>query len=152
MSVSFAEVNDGLMTCNFFGDFRELSAKRRFWREVPDEKTAVTEVNPVCGDEVTLSMEVQHSAVRRFHYRAQGCWPIFACLEWLGEYSLGRSLQDCLRLGLDEFLAQVSQVPTSKRHAFSLTHKVWRCALLEAAADDLNLRPESLGRDCKERV
>lgn len=140
------------MKMDFWGDFKELSELRRF--QAPESLDQGLEVfrNPVCGDEVSILIELQCEVLSSFHYRARACWPVYGCLELLGQMFLRTRAKDSLTFDLKDFLATVERVPASKRHAFSLAHRAFQSAVLKAVAKDLNLSLGAVGPACQERV
>ena len=140
------------MSMDFWGEFKELSESRRF--QAPESLDQDSEVlsNPVCGDEVSVLIGIQDEVLSSFHYRAQACWPVFACLELLGQMFLGAPVRDPLTFNLEAFLDTVDRVPASKRHAFSLAHRAFQSAVVKAYANKLNLSIGAVGPACQERV
>ncbi len=100
----------------FFEEFQELSAREKFRSPEPLSSDFVELANPVCGDVVQLSVVVSQES----------------CLELLGERMIGQPVARILKLELSDFLSWVEAVPASKRHAFSLTHRALRQAILES--------------------
>jgi NifU-like protein involved in Fe-S cluster formation len=106
----------------FFDDFRELSESSKFASPHLDEGF-VELTNPVCGDMVRVLVRSTDQRVSYYSYQQKGCWPVAGCLELLGRLVDQAPLDDVLAFSLGEFLALVKDVPASKRHAFSLTHR-----------------------------
>lgn len=116
----------------FFEEFQELSEREKFRSPEPLSSDFVELANPVCGDVVQVSVVVSQERLERMEYHHRGCWPVQGCLELLGERLIGQPVARVLKLELSDFLGWVDAVPTSKRHAFSLTHRALRQAILES--------------------
>lgn len=129
----------------FFEQFRELSEESRF--RAAQELTAefVELANPVCGDVVQLRVETEDNIVSGLEYRHRGCWPVQGCLELLGQRLVGEPVSVALGLGFADFLGWVESVPTSKRHAFSLTHRAMQQAVLKSLAGKTLVSPPKKG-------
>lgn len=121
-------------TLEFFDDFRELAEATTYADPaLPESAEVVALSNPVCGDQVRVRVRFEEGTLRSFVYQQRGCWPVAGCLELLGRVSARATLDDVLAFRLDDFLLLVRNIPPSKRHAFSLTHR----ALLAAASQAL---------------
>jgi NifU-like protein involved in Fe-S cluster formation len=134
----------------FFGDFRALSEKRDY--EGTELASEALLTNPVCGDEVRMLVETLDDRIISFAFQARGCWPVYGCLQWLGEKFVGSNVSEALGFKLEEFLDFVQGVPASKRHAFSLTHRAFRRAVTQALMRSDPERVGSVGPPGKERV
>jgi NifU-like protein len=134
----------------FFGEFKELSEKGDF--EGLDASGEPLLRNPVCGDEVRLRIEIEDDRIVSLAFQADGCWPVYGCLQWLGQNFLGSNVLAALGFQLEEFLRQVKGVPASKRHAFSLTHRAFRRAVTQAMIRTEPKRAGTVGPAGKERV
>ena len=64
----------------------------------------VHHVNPTCGDEVTLRVDVEDGVVRDVSYEGQGCSISQASTSVMTELVVGRRVEEALATG-DEFLA-----------------------------------------------
>ncbi|MCA9775472.1 MAG: iron-sulfur cluster assembly scaffold protein [Candidatus Eremiobacteraeota bacterium] len=114
----------------FFGGFRELSEKQDYYsRDLPD---SLSLRNPVCGDEVRLLVRLENAKIAEYSFQARGCWPIFSCLQWLGDTFLDKDVSTALSFTLEEFFEAIEGVPAGKRHALSLTHRAFRRAVTQA--------------------
>lgn len=114
----------------FFETFKELSERRDYLCEDIPEDLCLS--NPVCGDVVGVQVCLEADRITEYRFRARGCWPVFGCLQWLGDHFVGKRVSDALGFSLEDFLGLVEEVPASKRHAFSLTHRVFRRAVAQA--------------------
>ena len=114
----------------FFGTFKELSEKRDYHCDDVPEALCVS--NPVCGDVVGVQVCLEADRITEFRFRARGCWPVFGCLQWLGDHFVGKKGCEALGFSLEDFIGVVEDVPAGKRHAFSLTHRVFRRAVAQA--------------------
>lgn len=134
----------------FFAEFKELSEKRDYEQSGLPPDSILR--NPVCGDEVIISVGVSEDRIVSVLYEAKGCWPVYGCLEWLGDRFLNRNVTEALGFDLSEFMNQVSGIPAGKRHAFSLTHRAFRRAVTRAMMRS-DLEPVGpVGPPGKERV
>ena len=133
-------------TLRFFGEFKELAERRDYESEVVSEEHRLT--NPVCGDEVSLEVGLEGERIVSFAYRARGCWPVYGCLQWLGDEFLDENMTRALSFSLEDFFGVIEGVPASKRHAFSLTHRALKRAITRA----LHLQHSPDGPSGKERL
>lgn len=115
----------------FFEEFRELSERSQFsGEEAPDSAVAMT--NPVCGDSVWVWLDVEGDSIQNYAYRQQGCWPVVGCLELWGLLLPCLSVSTLLSLEVEDLMTLVAKVPTSKRHAFSLTLRAVQMAAVQS--------------------
>ena len=117
----------------FFGEFKNLS------EAAPSDTLGAEGLldtqefrNPVCGDRISVGVSFCDGKLNALRYRSQGCWPVNGCLELLSRKYLGQSHQQILEYRLEDFLAEVDEVPTSKRHAFSLAHRGVSAVVMKA--------------------
>ncbi|MDY6054482.1 Fe-S cluster assembly sulfur transfer protein SufU [Micrococcus sp.] len=66
----------------------------------------VHHVNPTCGDEVTLRVQVEDDVVTDVSYQAEGCSISQASLSVMSDLLIGRSAQEVLAM-YDEFLHMI---------------------------------------------
>lgn len=114
----------------FFGAFKELSEKREYQSDGVPEEFCLS--NPVCGDVVGIQVRLEAERIADYRFRARGCWPVYGCLQWLGDHFVEKTVSEALSFSLEDFLGVVAGVPAGKRHAFSLTHRVFRRAVAQA--------------------
>ena len=119
----------------FFEEFCELSQQKRFARNsLPG--CFVEMSNPVCGDEVKVYVEVCQGRIVDYGYRQRGCWPVVGCLELWGHLLTELSLEELKDVQVTDLMKLITGVPSSKRHAFSLTLRAVQLAALQAGVSD----------------
>lgn len=118
---------------HFFGEFKDLSETAPS-DTLGSKGTLETQefYNPVCGDRIWVGVSFFSGKLEALRYRTKGCWPVNGCLELLSRKYLGQSHEQILKFSLEDFLTEVEDVPTSKRHAFSLAHRGVSAVVLEA--------------------
>lgn len=107
----------------FFEEFHDLAkAPQHLCADLALEgPTAVS--NPVCGDLARVVLSVRSGVVEKARYNAKGCWPVFGALELACRRLENSELSQTAQWSMQEFLSEVKEVPTSKRHAFSLAYR-----------------------------
>jgi len=100
--------------------------------ELPPPALLVQVSNPVCGDELSLWLELQGGLVAAARFRARGCSGAIACASALVEILPGRSVAEAKKLGRDELLALLDGLPTLAMHGLDLALDALDAALREA--------------------
>lgn len=116
---------------HFIEEFKSLSESRVFLADGEFESDTPVLSNPVCGDEVQVRVGLQGERLESLTYRCRGCWPVQGCLELLGRRLCGSPISEVLALSFEDFLGWVEGVPAGKRHAFSLTLRAVKSAVVE---------------------
>lgn len=136
----------------FFEDFQCLSGHRDYEDcSLSLEHPNVLQ-NPVCGDRVLIRVRVRNDSLEDFRYRADGCWPLYGCLELLGRIIPGRPVSEVVKYSLSEFLTEVDGVPAGKRHAFSLALRGLVSAVCREITEHEDSSLSTIGGGPKERV
>jgi nitrogen fixation protein NifU and related proteins len=76
--------------------------------------------NPVCGDVIRLSLNVQANRIQQIRFKAKGCVPAIACGSALTELVLGKTTQEVRALKRDDLIAAVGGLPQASTHAAQL--------------------------------
>lgn len=86
-------------------------------------------INPACGDEAELFLEIEKGIITRACFLAQGCVATIAMCSLLTEELQGLALQDALGLTRKILLERIGGLPMAKRHAATLGADLVREAL-----------------------
>lgn len=98
---------------------------------IPDADGAGAEMNPVCGDLLTLFIKVQDNRVADAKYKVQGCLGAVAASSILTELLIGSSLEEAERLDHQSVLDALGGLPASKLHSAALAAGVLKKALAD---------------------
>lgn len=85
--------------------------------------------NPGCGDQLELSLRVDHGVVVEARFLAQGCTATLACASCLTELVRGRPVAEARSLTRDALLAALRGLPATSHHAAQLSIDALRAAL-----------------------
>ena len=136
----------------FFEDFRDLAERGRFLQAELKERETISVSNPVCGDKIFVQVDLEGQRIKSLGYQAHGCWPVFSCLEFLGQKFVGQTIESVLSYRMEEFLSEIGCVPASKRHAFSLSLRGRVQAVTKSCALRAEYATSPVGREDQERV
>ena len=87
------------------------------------------EMNPVCGDLLTLFIRVQDGHVADAKYQIKGCTGAVAASSVLSELLIGASLEEAQQLTYQSVLDALGGLPASKLHSAALADVVLKKAL-----------------------
>ena len=72
--------------------------------EVADASYKATQNNPVCGDEVSITMKVNRERIEQILHQTKGCAVAVASASILSDYLQGASVEQTNTLSLDKLL------------------------------------------------
>jgi len=85
--------------------------------------------NPVCGDEVRVTLRVEAGTVAALRYRAFGCHATIAAMSALSERVEGRPVAEVLALTPADVKSLFADFPPGKAHAAEVAIEAVRTAL-----------------------
>ena len=85
--------------------------------------------NPVCGDEVTVTLRVSDGVVREMRFRAFGCHATVAATSLLSERVAGRTVAEAMAVSTAELRGWFEAFPAGKGHAAEVAIDALRRAL-----------------------
>jgi nitrogen fixation protein NifU and related proteins len=88
--------------------------------------------NPVCGDRIRLTVELEDGRVSSIAYTVQGCSGAIACASAMTELVLGTQVIEALKLDRDAIAEALGGLPTLKRHGADLAIEGLRAVLADA--------------------
>ena len=88
--------------------------------ELPPPALTVAASNPVCGDDLRLSVRIEKGVVERAVFRALGCAASVAAGSMLTEIITGMAVDDLRRIRLNQIEEALGGLPPASRHAASL--------------------------------
>ncbi len=90
-----------------------------------ESPTAAAEgVNPLCGDELTVELEIEDGVVRDIRYNGRGCAISQAAASMISDVAKGKTVEEVAALGRDDVLEELG-IP--------LTPIRLKCALLSVS-------------------
>lgn len=89
------------------------------------------EMNPVCGDLLTLFIKVEDGKVAAAKYQVRGCTGAVAASSILSELLLGASLEEAAGITHQSVLEALGGLPPSKLHSAALAEVALRKALAD---------------------
>lgn len=84
---------------------------------------------PGRGPFLILYLRITEGQVTAAKFQTYGCGPTIACGSMLTETIIGRSLEDCSRLTIEELIERLDGVPAEKMHSPALAIAALRDAL-----------------------
>ena len=90
--------------------------------------------NPVCGDFLQVTVEVEDGMVRRMGWEGKGCLPSLGAASILSEIVRGRPVGEAMGFDEDQLIAAVGGLPTTKLHSAALAIGALRAALRQYQA------------------
>jgi nitrogen fixation NifU-like protein len=97
--------------------------------EVENADATARGSNPVCGDEVSLSLRLEGGVVGEARFRARACHATVAVMSLLTERIRGLSADRAAGIDPDEIVGWFADFPAGKRHAAEVAAEVLRRAL-----------------------
>jgi nitrogen fixation protein NifU and related proteins len=86
--------------------------------------TAAEGVNPLCGDELAVELEIEDGVVRDIRYNGRGCAISQAAASMISDVAKGKTVEEVAALGRDDVLEELG-IP--------LTPIRLKCALLSVS-------------------
>lgn len=97
--------------------------------ELPGASATAETENPVCGDVIRLSLNVQNGRIAEIRFKAKGCVPAIACSSAITELALGKTPAEAFELTPKQVKEAVGGLPPASNHAAELAIDVLRAAL-----------------------
>ncbi|MFY9620518.1 MAG: iron-sulfur cluster assembly scaffold protein [Pyrinomonadaceae bacterium] len=109
--------------------FRDHIAHPRNAGELSNASVVAEGTNPVCGDQLRLSLRIIDGRIEAARFLAYGCPPTLACGSALAEMLEGMSLEEARALTKEQIVSAVGGLPSRKHHAASLALETLHQAL-----------------------
>src|SRR6184192_2177945 len=97
--------------------FKDHLVNPRNAGELSDANGVAEETNPVCGDQLRLSMRIRNGRIEAARFLAYGCPPTLACGSALAEMIEGMTVNDAEKLTRKKIVKVVGGLSTRKQHA-----------------------------------
>ncbi len=97
--------------------------------ELLDADATVEIENPVCGDVIRLSLELDADRISAIRFKAKGCVPAMACGSAITELALGKTPEEAGNLTRDDLTEAVGGLPQASSHAAQLAIDALAAAL-----------------------
>jgi NifU-like protein involved in Fe-S cluster formation len=104
-------------------------ARPRHAGQLPGANARAEQVNPVCGDRLSLFLRLGEGRIEAVSFLAYGCAPTLACGSALAEMLEGMSVEDALKISREDLARALGGLPARKRHAAALAIETLRAAL-----------------------
>ncbi|HXD32615.1 MAG TPA: iron-sulfur cluster assembly scaffold protein [Pyrinomonadaceae bacterium] len=117
---------------SYSSTFKNHLAHPRNGGELPDANAVAEETNPVCGDRIRLSLQVDGNRIEAARFLAYGCPPTIVCSSVLTEMIQGKLIDKAMSLTRDELVKAVGGLPSRKQHAAALAIETLQAALNSA--------------------
>jgi nitrogen fixation NifU-like protein len=88
--------------------------------ELESGTATVDASNPVCGDVLRLSIQVEAGRIVQARFRAKGCVPAIACGSKLVELLQNRPLDEAQHIQAEELMQALGGLPDASSHAAEL--------------------------------
>lgn len=99
--------------------------------ELQEANGTGSDENPVCGDVMTVWLQIEDRLISRATFEARGCGPSLASGSVTTELVAGRALEDAKHLTPEEVDRALGGVPNLKRHAPVLAVTALRNAIAD---------------------
>jgi NifU-like protein involved in Fe-S cluster formation len=109
--------------------FKDHLAHPRNAGELKDANAIADEKNPVCGDQLRLSLIVKNDRVETARYLAYGCAPTLVCGSLLTELITGKTVDEARQLTKGDLVEAAGGLPSRKHHAAALAIEALNAAL-----------------------
>jgi len=109
--------------------FNDHIANPRNAGELSDANAVGEETNPICGDQLRLSLRVNNERIEAARFLAYGCAPTLACGSILTEMITGKTIEDAMLMTRKDLLSELGGLPSRKQHAAALAIETLRAAL-----------------------
>lgn len=77
---------------------REYAASREHWHPLDDPKISIRGVNPSCGDEISLELEIKDGVIKEVGLVGSGCAISSASASMLADMMEGRTVEEAKEL------------------------------------------------------
>ena len=97
--------------------------------ELEEADAAVSVTNPVCGDELKLSLKVEDGRIGDVRFKAYGCAAALAASSLLTEMVKGKTLEEARAITRQDISEGLGGLPRHKAHAGDLAEDALNEAL-----------------------
>jgi len=115
--------------------FKDHIANPRNAGELADANAVAEETNPVCGDRLRLSLRIENGRIEATGFLAYGCPPTLVCGSALTELTIGKTIEEAMRLTRKELVEAIGGLPSRKHHAAALAIETLHAALASSSAN-----------------
>jgi NifU-like protein involved in Fe-S cluster formation len=116
--------------------FKDHLAHPRNAGELPEANAVAEQSNPVCGDRLRLSLQINNGRIEAARFLAYGCPPTLACGSALAEMLEGMTVAEALQLTRREIVRAVGGLPSRIQHAAALALETLRIAIENGLKSD----------------
>jgi len=88
--------------------------------ELPNPTAKIEVTNPVCGDVLQLSVQLEHTRIVAARFLCRGCTASIACASLLTELIQGRELHELNAITADHVSTAIGGLPEASNHAAHL--------------------------------
>ena len=99
--------------------------------DLSDADATVEIENPVCGDVIRLSVNVDTGRIAGIKFKAKGCVPAMACGSALTEMVAGKTAEEARSVTKDDLVRAVGGLPQASSHAAQLALDALSAALAQ---------------------
>lgn len=85
--------------------------------------------NPVCGDQMTMYLQIQDDRIVDIRWKTYGCASAIASTSALSELAKGKTLDEALEIGPAEITDYLGGLPKHKFHCSVLGHEALAAAI-----------------------
>jgi len=94
--------------------------------ELPNPTAKIEVTNPVCGDVLQLSANLENGRIAAVRFLCRGCTASIACASLLTEIIQGRELHELNDINADSISTALGTLPPASAHAAQLAHDALR--------------------------
>ena len=97
--------------------------------EIPDADGVGDVGNPLCGDIVRLYLKIKDNRIQKATFKTFGCRAAIATSSILTEMVKGKAIDEALKLGKDDMLKALGDLPPLKQHCTKLAEFALKAAI-----------------------
>lgn len=94
--------------------------------------------NPSCGDVMTIDITVEDNHIKEAKFQTYGCAAAIASGSITTEIIKGKSIDECMRLSMDDIISQLGGLPKEKTHCSNLATEALKKAIVDFQKNNRN--------------
>ena len=87
--------------------------------------------NPSCGDVMTIDINVEDNQIKEAKFQTYGCAAAIASGSITTELIIGKSIDECMHLTMDDIISQLGGLPKEKTHCSNLATEALKKAIID---------------------
>jgi len=109
--------------------FKDHLANPRSAGTLDDANAFAEQFNPICGDQLQLTLRIRNGRIEAARFLAYGCPPTLVCGSVLAEMIEGMRVKDAAQISRQALVEAIVGLPARKQHAAALAIETLQAAL-----------------------